>query len=204
MLKLTNDHTIAVVATVAIAIAAVASPSMASTVYSWTTEDGTEAYTNDAKRIPAKYKDSAKRRTLGKLNNYPRLTKSDVKSEIPYSQRVHARLEKLRAGPPVVSAGPAVAGHPITIDVGMGSGQGNRDQVSIPVDSLGKEPIVTEDFSVRMRDSIATRRVQITRQGDQILAVRVERKNQRKINERLDAAAADALGGRKVPAIGPN
>ncbi len=55
-----------------------------------------------------------------------------------------------------------------------------------------------------MRDSIATRRVQITRQGDQILAVRVERKNQRKINERLDDAAADALRGRKVPAIGPN
>ncbi len=197
MLKLTNDHKIAVVATVAIAIAAVASPSMASTVYSWTTEDGTAAYTNDAKRIPAKYKDSAKRRTLGKLNNYPRLTKSDVKSEIPYSQRVHARLEKLRGAPPAVSMGPAPgAAHPITLHVGAG--------IEVPIDTRGEEPIVTEDFSVRMRDSIATRDVRITRQGDKIIAVRVARKNQRKINERLDDAAADALGGRKVPTIGPN
>jgi hypothetical protein len=176
----------------------------ASTVYSWTTEDGTAAYTNDAKRIPAKYKASAKRRTLGTLKNYPRLSKSDVKFETPYEQRVLARLKKLRGGPPAVSAAGAVAGHPITIDVGMGSGEGDRDQVSIPVDLLGEGPIVTEEFTVRMRDSIASRKVQITRRGDEILAVRVAAKNQRKINERLDAAAANALGGRKVPTIGPN
>ena len=200
MLRLMNDHAIAVVTTVAIAIVALASPSLAHTVYGWTTEDGTAAYTNDPKRIPAKYKDSAKRQTLGKLKDYPRLTRSDVKVASSYAQRVQARLEKLRAGLPSVSAGPSVAEHPITIDVSMGSGKGGQDQISIPVSSLGREPIVTEEFSVRMRDGIATRNLQIIRQGDEILSVRLARKNQRKINERV----GDALGGRLVPSIGAN
>lgn len=202
MLKLMKDHSITMVATIVIAIAAVASPSMAGTVWSWTTEDGTAAYTNDPKRIPAKYKDSAEKRTVGKLKNYPRLSESGVKYEKPYVERVNSRLERLREGPPAVSAGPAVAGrHPLSFDVAL---KGDGDQISIPIDDASAEPIVTEDFSVRMRDSIASRNVRITRQGDRVLSVRVARKNQRKINERLDDVAADALGGRYVPAIGPN
>ena len=61
-----------------------------------------------------------------------------------------------------------------------------------------------EDYSVRMRDSIASRNVQFTRQGDKVLSVRVGQKNQRKINERLSATDAAALGGRLMPSIGPN
>ncbi|MFP6628372.1 MAG: hypothetical protein VCC67_04980 [Myxococcota bacterium] len=193
MLKLMNDRAIFVGMTVAIAIVAIATPSMAHSVYAWTTEEGTAAYTNDPKRIPEKYKDTATHRTLGKLKNYPRLSKSDLRLEKTYSQRVQARLEKLRAGLPSVSAGPAAAEHPITIDVGMGSGKGSRDQVSIPVAARGGAPIVTEELSVRMRDGIATRNVQITRQGGEILSVRIARKNQRKINERMTDASRERL-----------
>lgn len=193
MLKLMNDRAIVVGMTVAIAIVAIATPSMAHSVYAWTTDEGTAAYTNDPKRIPEKYKDTATHRTLGKLKNYPRLSKSDVRFEKSYSQRVQARLEKLRAGSPSVSAGPAAAEHPITIDVGMGSGKGGRDQVSIPVAARGGAPIVTEELSVRMRDGIATRNVQITRQGGEILSVRIARKNQRKINERATDVSRERL-----------
>lgn len=210
MLMLMNDRAIARVmafgVTAAIAIA-VAAPSMAATVWSWTTEEGTAAFTNEVKRIPAKYKDSAKRRTIGALKNYPRLTKSDVKYKKPYAERVTARLERLRGGPPAVSAGPAMAGkHPITVDIGMGAGAGRaQDQISIPVEAeAGDEPIVVQDYSVRLRDSIATRRVNITRQGDKVLAIRVGSRNPRKINERLDEVEAEALGGRYRSAIGPN
>jgi len=200
MFKLIDDHAIALLATLSIAIVAVASPSLAHSVYGWTTDEGTAAYTNDPKRIPAKYKDSAEPRVLGKLKNYPRLSKSDVKIDSSYAQRVQARLEKLRAAQPAVSSGPSAGAHPITIDIGMGSGKGARDQVSIPVGTQAGAPIVTEEFSVRTRDGIATRNLQITRQGDEILAVRLARKNQRKINERV----GDALGGRLVQGIGPN
>ena len=34
-----------------------ATPAAAGTVYRWTTEAGTVAYTDDAKRVPARYRD---------------------------------------------------------------------------------------------------------------------------------------------------
>jgi len=204
MLKQRKGRAGLVSALVVLVMLAVASPVTAATVYYWTTEDGAEAYTNDAKRIPAKYKKSAKRRTLGKLENYPRLTRSDVEVEKGYAKRVRARLEHLRARrsaeAPVEAAGKA----PIRIDIGQPGGRGGRDQVSIPVDAQGQEPIFSQEFSIRTRDSIATRNVQITQQGDEIVAVRLAEKNQRKINERMDAAATAALGKRLVDPIGPN
>ena len=204
MLKQMNGRAGFVLATVALVIVAVASPVTAATVYYWTTEDGTSAYTNDAKRIPAKYKESAKRRTVGKLENYPRLTRSDVKVEDAYAKRVHARLQNLRDRRPADVQAEAAGKAPIRIDIDQAGGQGGRDQVSIPVDAHGQEPIFSQAFSVRTRDSIATRTVQITQQGDKIVAVRLAEKNQRKINERMDAAATAALGKRLALPIGPN
>ena len=41
----------------------VAGSASAGTVYSWQTEDGTSAYTDDRKRIPARYRSQAKARS---------------------------------------------------------------------------------------------------------------------------------------------
>ena len=47
-------------------------PAFAGNVYSWVTDDGTYAFTDDPKRIPAKHKAEAKARPMGDLKRYGR------------------------------------------------------------------------------------------------------------------------------------
>jgi len=175
---------------VVLVVAVVASPALAATVYTWTTEEGTTAFTDDPKRIPAKYKDAATQRTVGSLKNYPRLTESSVKYEKPYGERVTERLETLRGPetPAVSAAPPRGAAHPLTLDV---STTDDDDRISIPVTGID-EPIVTTEHRVRMRDGISTRHVRVTKQGDRILSVQIDRGNPGTISDRIDADV-DAL-----------
>lgn len=181
MRKLMKDHALLAGVTVGLAIAGVAAPSLAGTVYSWTTEDGTSAFTDDPKRIPAKYKNKAERRQLGKLKNYKQYTESKIKHETPYEKRVAERLEGLRAPePPAVSAGPP--GRDDRVRYGLGIGAPDNDQVSFPV-GQSDEPFVTSEHRIRTRESIATQDVQVTKQGDKVISVRISAPNQRKISE---------------------
>ena len=52
----------------------VASTATAGEVYSWTTDAGVRAFTNDQKRIPSRYKTAAKKQTVGSLKAYERYT----------------------------------------------------------------------------------------------------------------------------------
>lgn len=185
MRKLMNDHALLVLVTVGLALAAVAAPTLAGTVYSWTTEDGTAAFTDDPKRIPAKYKDQVERRELGKLKNYKQYSESQVEHEATYEKRVADRLERLRAPePPAVSAGPPAGESGPRYAVGLSAP--DQDQVSFPVDAARDEPFVTSEHRIRTRDSIATQDLQITRQGDEVISVRISAPNQRGIDEKVD------------------
>ncbi len=201
MRKLMNDHVLLVLVTVGLAVPAIAAPSLAGTVYHWTTEDGTAAYTDDPKRIPAKYKKGAAKLKLGKLKNYERYTESQVKFTTPYEKRVDERLARLRgAEPPAVSAAPP--GHEGLVRYGVGLTDKDNDQLSFPIDDTIGEPIRTSEHRIRMRDSIATRDVQVTKQGDKVVSVRISEARQRKVNERLSDETAEAIGNVQ-PSIGP-
>jgi hypothetical protein len=184
MRKLMNDHAVLVLVTVGLAVAAVAAPTLAGTVYSWTTEDGTAAYTDDPKRIPAKYKKQVEKRQLGKLKNYKRFTESQVKQDTPYEQRVNDRLGALREGPPAVSAAPP--GREGGVRYGVGIGAPDNDQISFPVGEASDEPFVTSEHRIRTRNSIATQDVQVTKQGDKVISVRISAPNQRSVSERVE------------------
>jgi hypothetical protein len=163
--------------------AAFAAPVAAGTAYQWTTDEGTVAFTDDPKRIPGKYKDAATKRDLGKLKTYPRFTVSQKTSEAAYPERVDARLGALRASAlPAVSAAPprGVAGSRVHLDLGIGG----RDQIGVRLPTASHEPVVTSSHRVRMRDSIATQDVRITKQGDRIIAVTVSKRNEGRIGER--------------------
>ena len=189
MRKLMKDHALLVLVTVGLAVVAVAVPSFAGTVYSWTTEDGTSAFTDDPKRIPAKYKNKAERRQLGKLKNYKQYSESKIKQEAPYEQRVNQRLSALRTPqPPAVSAGPP--GQAGGVRYGVGIGSNDNDQLSFPVGGASDEPLVTSDHHIRTRDSIATRSVTVTKQGDKIVSIRMSAPGQRKISQRVPDAEA--------------
>lgn len=185
MRKRMNDHALLVLVTVGLAVMAAAGPTLAATVYTWTTEDGTKAFTDDPKRIPAKYKDQVERRQLGKLKNYPRYTESKVKHESTYEKRVAERLERLRTpAPPAVSAPPPGVEGGARYAVGLS--EPTQDQVSVPVGGLGEEPFETTEHRIRTRESIATQDLQITRQGDKVISVRISAPNQRGIEEDVD------------------
>ena len=64
----------------AILVAGLAGPAFAGNVYSWVTDDGTYAFTDDSKRIPAKHRAEAKKRSMGKLTRYERFTKVSSES----------------------------------------------------------------------------------------------------------------------------
>ena len=70
------------------------------------------------------------------------------------------------------------------IQLSVGSDRYGRDQISYPVDTHGREPIVIGAHRVRPRNSIATRDVRVTRQGSKVLSVDVSPRNERPIAER--------------------
>ena len=174
-----RQNQILVLTLVGFVSAAFAAPAVAGTAYQWTTDEGTVAFTDDPKRIPAKYKDAAVKRDLGKLKNYPRFTVSKTSGEAPYGERVDARLEALRASDlPAVSARPPTGG--VRLDLAIGG----EDQLAIPLAAEGDQPVVISSHRVRMRDSIATQDVRIARQGEKILSVTVSKRNEGPISER--------------------
>ena len=143
-------------------------PAGAATVYHWETEDGTFAYTDDPKRIPARYEKAAERRTLGRLTNYKRYTPSGKLVSDSYAKRLGERLTYLRgasapAEPVAALVGSAPRGVHVRIDL---------EDLEIDVPGVpGAEPVVVEEVRTRPAGQITTRTVQVVRQGDQILAV---------------------------------
>jgi len=145
----------------------------AGTLYSWKTEDGTFAYTNDKKRIPSKYKGEAETSTLGKMEKYERFTPGPKVDDKAYADRIVERLEVLRSGgaSAVTSSGGEAA--PARPYVRLGVNQ-ERTDIEIPVDDgqMAGEPVVVEHLRVKksgMHQS--TRHIKVVRQGDKVLAV---------------------------------
>ncbi len=152
----------------------------AGTLYSWKTDDGTFAYTNDKKRIPARYKGQVETSTLKTMNSYQRFTPGPEMDLAPYSERVVERLEVLRdeGRMPASSGGEIAAGQTPFVRVNVEAGgrhRGGGAQVEIPVGASADpdmEPVVIE--TVRMKPGKghnATRHFRVVRQGEKVLAV---------------------------------
>jgi hypothetical protein len=150
---------------------ALAAPASAETVYRWTAADGSLAFTDDAKRIPAQYRAKSKRSQSGDLANYGRYTPTKASAESTEA-RLAARLERLRAFNAGGTLDAATAAAP------QGSGAetilqlDNRTSISIPNDQLADEdPIVVEERRVRDRNNATTTHVTVVRQGDRVLSI---------------------------------
>lgn len=157
-----------------------ASPSIAGTVYTWETDEGTISFTDEHKRIPAKYRLSATTKEMGKLKNYPRYT--------PTGATNISAMER-NDSPQGPSSGHSAAGHG-TRETGFdgqaislgGSRYGGGMRYQFPVDGAaeaGGQPIVSETIRTQPDDSLATRTVRVVRQGDRIIAVDKGQLNQR-------------------------
>ena len=168
----------------ALLVAGLAGPAFAGNVYSWVTEEGTYAFTDDSKRIPAKHRTEARKRTMGKLTRYERFTEvsSDIKE--PYADRIRERqvaLREMAAAAPmgaVVGADPSYAsGLVYSIPGGGGNGRrgGSRGvSIQMPVGmgaSADSGPTQIESIRVKPRRNMATRHWTVVKQGDRIVSV---------------------------------
>ena len=173
----------------------------AGTVYSWQTDDGTRAYTDDRKRIPARYRAAAEARSMGQLSSYQRFTESTLRSSEDYSRRLHARLDHLRDGGAVAVRTP-VRGGGSTGATFLVRTSGNRDgtttQVGVPIQGPGSGPITVDNVRVRLdsvagdNGSIATRHITVTRQGGRVISVSRPERNQRGLDF---PSESDAING---------
>ena len=163
----------------AVLIVGLAGPAFAGNVYSWVTEDGTYAFTDDSKRIPAKHRNEAKRRSMGKLSRYERYTEIDVeKSKESYEDRILARRDSLRTAPEGAVAGAVVAAGTsmdYTVAVTGGTTRSGRNGVSLRIptgmDDGSDEPTVIESRRMKPKDSLATRHFTIVKKGDRVVSV---------------------------------
>ncbi len=161
---------------------AMAGPALAGNVYSWVTEDGTYAFTDDPKRIPAMHKSEAQSRPMGDLKRYERFTVD--RTGKGYTDRLHQRKAELReratAQAPVVTAAPAVgAGSGLKYAIpfiGGGSPGGNRGaQMQLGLGGMGAgdsdEPMSIESIRMQPEQGKATRHWTVVKQGDRVVAV---------------------------------
>ena len=148
---------------------AVATSAAGETVYRWTAADGSVAFTDDAKRIPAQYREQAQRTRTGDLTSYPRYTPARP-AAVSRESQLAERLQRLRefnaaAEAPALPAR-AAAGTQTILQLNR------RSSIAIPNDQLvGEGPIVVEQRRVRDRNNISTTHVTVVRQGDRILSV---------------------------------
>lgn len=155
-------------------LAAVAAPAAAEPVYSWRTEDGGYAFTDDPKAIPARYRDQVEKRETGRLGDYQRYTPSDDEATERYAAQLDRRLAYLRAAnaqPVAPREAAAVAGSAGSkASLSMQSTENYAPSVVIS-ENTGGEPIVVDTLFTRPVGKMVTRHTQVVRQGDQILSI---------------------------------
>ena len=167
MLLLKNRKLAAPLATAIALCLAAAAPAVAKTVYSWVTESGAQAYTDDAKRIPAAYRKTAVKRDFGPLSKYDRYT--PVVSD---RERLAKRLEELRDDEPTYGMPPYLGGpHEKMLNLRMGGRYGGRGGLVLPLQGDSDEPITVENLRTKPRDGMATRHVTVVRQGDKVIGL---------------------------------
>jgi len=142
-------------------------PALAETVYRWSADDGSVAFTDDAKRIPAQYRDQAQQTHTGDLKSYPRYT--PMRTAPARAAGTADRIERARAADACEAAPAATASTPSTQTILQ---LNRRSSIAIPNEQLtGDGPIVVEQRRVRDRNNISTTHVTVVRQGDRILSV---------------------------------
>lgn len=187
MLKLTNSRCIGRLILGGVLSLCLVGPAVAGNVYSWVTEDGTHAFTDDPKRIPAMHRGEAKARPLGDLKRYGRYTVD--RTGKGYTDRLEQRRSDLReraqadaamANSQVYVAGAnGQVGRGLTYNVPMSGGRAPGGQrgvgMQLPLGNgmLGgnDEPISVESVRMKPENGQATRHWTIVKQGDRVVAV---------------------------------
>lgn len=151
-------------------LAALATPALGGTLYKWTTEDGSVAFTDDSTRVPDRYRSQVKTIETGGLDGYERFTPTDSAAVASQRARLEARLERLRESAAVTEAPApqAAAEGPATETIIQVN---DRTALRIPATATDEEPIVVEGVRVIRKHGVRTYQDTVVRQGDKVLTV---------------------------------
>ncbi len=117
--------------------ASLATPAMAGTLFKWTTEDGSVAFTDDPERIPERYRSQVKKIETRGLDSYERFTPRDSAGQSEQQKRLQERLERLRA---MNRAAPGVAIPAPGVKPQLIIKTDERTALTIPADAAGGSP----------------------------------------------------------------
>ncbi len=165
-----------------------ASSAAAGNIYSWRTDDGVFAFTDDPTAIPARYRDEARSRWVQGLSDYEKHTEQVKGTNQSYAQALEERLEylrKLNAEPIDASRRAAGVGVPTIVSLRVGGGDPPSIQVSAGTTG---GPVVIENRYTRPAGGIVTRESTIVTQDGRIVAVVLPRPKETDPTEILDEA----------------
>lgn len=154
-------------------VVALSMPAAADPVYSWRTEDGGYAFTDDPKAIPARYRDQVKVRETAGLHEYKRYTPADDEASARYSEQLSQRLEHLRAvNQPAYAAQGVRGGYAAADQPSIVMQSANDFEPSVQINQqTGGEPIVVDTLFTRPEGKSVTRQSTVVRQGDKIISI---------------------------------
>jgi hypothetical protein len=158
--------------TVGLLVATLAVPAAAGSFYKYETADGGIAFTDDAKRIPARYRDDAEAIERDGFGDFDRYTHVGAPSEADHAGRTEARVGHLRdfnartLSPDAVGAPAPTPTRGLTVR----SSDDGQD-VEAFMNPTGDEPVIVETVRSRPDGSPVTRHITIVRQGDRVLSV---------------------------------
>jgi len=143
-------------------------PALAGEIYTWRTEDGTTAFTDDAKAIPARYRAQVKTREAEGIEQYNRYTGPKPGAQSDYAERLAARLEHLRALNDHLYA-PAAPTRPVA----QPSVALNTQDLTIdtPTDGAAAEPTLIQKFRTQYPGEEGTRHDTAISRGGKVLTV---------------------------------
>lgn len=171
-------------------------PALAGNVYSWVTDDGTYAFTDDSKRIPAMHREEARKRPMGKLTHYERYTGVSSTTTKPHADRIRERRVELRemavTAPMGVVVGALQSQTPeLVYSIPVVGGRGNRGvSLQSPIGnqvSASSQPTLIENLRVKPRESLATRHWTVVKVGDQIVTLIKDELNQRPLKAKSES-----------------
>lgn len=199
MLKVKTGLRIEKLLMVGFLVVGLAGPALAGNVWSWVTEEGTYAYTDDPKRIPARHRDEARMRSMGKLSEYERYTEIAPGPDQPYAEQIRDRRSELRqltettpTGVVVGATPPREAGVAYAVPATGGRGRaGSGASIMVPLTKSrtesDPEPTTIESIRVEPRDSLATRHWTVVKRGDEIVTVIKGERRQRPLRPKSES-----------------
>jgi hypothetical protein len=176
--------------TAAFALAVAPVSAGAESMFRWTAEDGSISYTDDAKRIPERYRPAAETIQTGGITGYKRYSPARGEAQVVYTEQLAARVQRLRelnqrldlAAAPAYRQGATVTPQGGEAYVRVGDDLALR----VPTNP-NAAPVVVQDVRVRRPDSIFTSTDTVVSQdGKVLLVVRGDRHSQNPSSDTLD------------------